>query len=134
MLCVPRTRLALVPGSRPRGERLLGRNDGGLFCQRRNTNTIGAYMRHALLLAPVALVLSLAAEGPATAGPRAGTITVCGTFGNPACYTAPVRRTATGAEFQLKSGRWFDCSRDCHDKLRRETVDFWDEQRNSAGR
>lgn len=90
-------------------------------------------MNQALLLAPAVLVACLGLVAPASAGARKGTITVCGTFGNAACYTAPVRRTASGAQFQLKSGRWVDCARDCHDTLRRETVDFWDEQRNSSG-
>ncbi len=91
-------------------------------------------MKRALLAAPLAALtgLTIAAPAPCEAAPRNGIITACGTFGNPACYSAPVRRTPTGAEFRLKSGRWVDCGRDCRDTLRRETVDFWDEQRNSA--
>lgn len=89
-----------------------------------------------LCLAISATAATSAITAPALAYerlPRSGKITVCGTFGNPDCYTAPVRATRHGPQFRLKSGRWVDCSGDCRDTLRRETVDFWDEQRNSGG-
>jgi hypothetical protein len=94
--------------------------------------TPSAALSAALVAAPVMVLIASPAAIAFERLPRSGKITVCGTFGNAACYTAPVRMTTSGPQFRLTSGRWVDCAGDCRDTLRRETVDFWDELRNSS--
>ena len=75
-----------------------------------------------------------ATAAPALARERAmdkrGTVTACSTYGRHGCYTAPVRQTPLGAQLRLKGGTWIWCEGDCRDTLRRETIDFWDDQRD----
>ncbi len=84
-----------------------------------------------------AVVASLAASANAVArdgrgsGAR-GTITACSTYGRHGCETAVVRMTELGAQYRRPGGSWTWCEHDCRDTLRRNTVDFWDDQRESA--
>lgn len=84
-------------------------------------------------MAAVALVALTA--NPAAAAMRAravaGTVTACSTYGH-GCTTAPVRYLNLGPQIRLKGGPWIWCESDCRDTLRRATVDFWDDQRESA--
>ena len=41
-----------------------------------------------------------------------------------------VREGRVGLEVQLPGGSWVSCGRSCSDTLRRQTVDFWDNQAN----
>lgn len=85
------------------------------------------------LAACLAATITLAAA-PAWAGKRGGesrslgTVTACSSYGE-GCYTAPVRQTRLGPQMRLKGGMWIYCEGDCRDTLRRETVDFWHDQR-----
>ncbi len=63
----------------------------------------------------------------------AGRVTACSTNGHHACYTARLVRSPTGMKMRLKGGTLIDCAGDCRDTLRRETVDFWDDQRERNG-
>jgi hypothetical protein len=44
------------------------------------------------------------------------------------CTTGAVRNTTYGKQVQLPGGKWIDCAGDCSRKLRKNTVDFWQEQ------
>jgi hypothetical protein len=77
-------------------------------------------------------LMALAVATPALAGPQAeaagATITACSTYGHHTCVTAQVRQTPLGPQFRKKGGAWNWCEGDCRDTLRRDTVDFWDDQ------
>jgi hypothetical protein len=52
-------------------------------------------------------------------------ITVESRYGT-ATVTAAVRQGPSGRlEVRLPGGTWIECRQSCHDTLRRETVDFW---------
>ena len=55
----------------------------------------------------------------------AETVTACSRYGK-GCITAPVRRSRNGAEVRFPGGSWIGCSGDCREKLRDESIDFWD--------
>lgn len=59
---------------------------------------------------------------------REGKVTACSTYGSD-CYTAKLVRSPVGWKMRLKGGTLVDCSATCRDTLRRETVDFWHDQR-----
>ncbi|OYW57273.1 MAG: hypothetical protein B7Y80_12330 [Hyphomicrobium sp. 32-62-53] len=71
---------------------------------------------------------------PAEASPvtpreiREGKVTACSSYGSD-CYTAKLVRSPVGWKMRLKGGTLVDCSATCRDTLRRETVDFWHDQR-----
>lgn len=58
---------------------------------------------------------------------KTSTVTACSRYGSD-CYTAPIRHTSLGPQMRLKGGTWIWCETDCRDTLRRETVDFWQDQ------
>ena len=101
-------------------------------------------MRVALLvswLSASAFALTLGASASETsAGQKVlrhkaqqGTITVCSSNGNHACYTAAVRPGRHGSEVVvLKRGTAIDCQGDCRETLRRATVDLWDTLRENG--
>jgi hypothetical protein len=79
------------------------------------------------------LVAVAAFVSPAAAAHHSlGTVTACSTSGNFGCATAQVRQGRLGLEYRTKNGSWVDCAGDCKDTLRRATVDFWEDQRESA--
>lgn len=88
-------------------------------------------MMHTRRLAkPAALgLLALTCFAPtiADAKTKSSTVTACSRYGFD-CYTAPVRQTSLGPQMRLKGGTWIWCETDCRDTLRRETVDFWEDQ------
>jgi uncharacterized membrane protein len=55
----------------------------------------------------------------------AETVTACSRYGK-GCVTAPVRRSRYGSEVRFPGGSWIGCSGDCREKLRDESIDFWD--------
>jgi len=61
-----------------------------------------------------------------------GTVSACSIYGN-GCTSAPVRRAGNDYEFRLPGGTWVSCKQSCQDTLRRETVDFWETQRENGG-
>jgi hypothetical protein len=61
-----------------------------------------------------------------------GVVSACSIYGN-GCTSAPVRRAGNDYEFRLPGGTWVSCKQSCKDTLRRETVDFWDTQRENGG-
>lgn len=80
----------------------------------------------------VTILLSPAAAGSdfLTAEERAsGRITACSSYNESRCYTARLVASPGGYRMRLKNGTMLDCSGDCRDALRRETVDFWQDQR-----
>lgn len=80
------------------------------------------------VLAPLGLLaLTCLAPAIAYAKTKSSTVTACSRYGSD-CYTAPVRQTSLGPKMQLKGGTWIWCETDCRDTLRRETVDFWQDQ------
>ena len=83
----------------------------------------------------LSLTLGLIATADAqsrTRGPGAGIVSACSIYGN-GCTTAPIRRAGNDYEFRLPGGTWVSCKQSCKDTLRRETVDFWDTQRENGG-
>lgn len=88
------------------------------------------YCQHTLRLSAVVFVaLSSLMPVAAAANSKLPTVTACSTYGRHGCYTAPVRQTPLGPQMRLKGGTWIWCEGDCRDTLRRETIDFWDDQR-----
>ena len=59
-------------------------------------------------------------------------VTGCSRYGR-GCVTGPVRNARFGQEVRLPGGTWYHCAGDCRDKLRSETVDFWDEHQRREG-
>jgi hypothetical protein len=59
---------------------------------------------------------------------RVGTVKACSAVMTGKCATGAVRNTAYGKQVQLPGGTWVDCAGDCSRKLRKQTVDFWQEQ------
>jgi hypothetical protein len=76
----------------------------------------------------LALCPLLATAAGATAprrGPCCVYITVESRYGT-GTVTAAVRQGPSGRlEVRLPGGTWIECRQSCHDTLRRETVDFW---------
>jgi len=60
-----------------------------------------------------------------------GTIRTCSKYGSE-CVTARVRMTNLGPQYLSPGGNWIWCETDCRDTLRRDTVDFWDDQRERS--
>ena len=61
-----------------------------------------------------------------------GVVSTCSIYGN-GCTSAPIRRASNDYEFRLPGGTWVSCRQSCKDTLRRETVDFWETQRENGG-
>jgi len=61
-----------------------------------------------------------------------GVVRACSIYGN-GCTTAPIRRASNDYEFRMPGGTWISCRQSCQDTLRRETVDFWETQRENGG-
>jgi hypothetical protein len=59
-------------------------------------------------------------------------VTGCSRYGR-GCVSGPTRRGQYGREVRLPGGTWYGCGGDCRDKLRAETVDFWDEHQRREG-
>lgn len=57
-----------------------------------------------------------------------GSVTACSTYGNHGCVTAKIRQTQLGLQYRSKGGSWIWCEHDCRDTIRRDTVDFWNDQ------
>jgi hypothetical protein len=74
--------------------------------------------------------LQLAPGFVATAS--AESVTACSRYGK-GCVTAPVRHTRQGREVRFPNGTWVNCSGDCREKLRDESLDFWDTHRPETG-
>ncbi len=62
----------------------------------------------------------------------AESVTACSRYGK-GCITAPVRRTRVGAEVRFPGGTWVGCAGDCREKLRDESIDFWDTHKPETG-
>jgi hypothetical protein len=58
-------------------------------------------------------------------------VTACSSYGSK-CYTANLVRSPVGWKMRLKGGTLIDCGVTCADTLRRETVDFWHDQRERS--
>lgn len=59
------------------------------------------------------------------------TIVACSKYGSK-CISAKVRATDLGLQYRSPGGSWIWCEHDCVDTLRRDTVDFWDDQRERS--
>jgi hypothetical protein len=81
----------------------------------------------ATAMAPMATSLPVAADQRG-----AGKITACSTYGRHGCVTARVRMTRLGPQYRSPGGNWIWCEVDCRDTLRRDTIDFWDDQRERS--
>jgi hypothetical protein len=89
----------------------------------------------ATLAAVVALTMTSAADAQSRKNSRGGghgVVSVCSIYGN-GCTSAPVRWAGYDYEFRLPGGTWISCKQSCKDTLRRETVDFWETQRENSG-
>jgi hypothetical protein len=62
---------------------------------------------------------------------REGKVTACSSYGSK-CYTAKLVRSPVGWKMRLNGGTLIDCGVTCQDTLRRETIDFWEDQRERA--
>ena len=87
---------------------------------------------------PLSLGIALATAAVAQFAPQfaspasAESVTACSRYGK-GCITAPVRRTRQGLEVRFPGGTWVGCSGDCREKLRDESIDFWDTHRPETG-
>ena len=90
----------------------------------------GPAARFAASLTGLGLLVATATL-PATAEDRGhrhgGMVTAESNFGNGAVSGA-VREGRNGPQVQLPGGSWIDCVRSCSDTLRRQSVDFWQNQ------
>jgi hypothetical protein len=87
----------------------------------------------AITLAATALLTGLTTADAAQRNRDDGaTVTGCSRFGR-GCVTAPTRQGRYEREVRLPGGTWYGCAGDCRDKLRAETVDFWDEHQRREG-
>ncbi len=77
-------------------------------------------------------LVSMAAVTGVQAGDRVGYVTAESRYGV-ATITAPVREGTRGLQVQLPGGTWYDCDRSCSEKLRRETIDFWQNHNGTRG-
>ncbi|MGQ0456124.1 MAG: hypothetical protein ACT4OU_03570 [Hyphomicrobium sp.] len=84
----------------------------------------------ALLATIVTLALAPDAQSR-DRGQGHGTVTACSKYGS-RCIVAPVRLTSLGPQYRSPGGNWTWCEHDCPDTLRRDTVDFWDDQRERS--
>jgi hypothetical protein len=79
-------------------------------------------------LTGAAIALPMAADAQPRREPRYAYITVESRYGTQTA-SGPVRRGPQGRlEVRLPGGTWIECAQSCHDTLRRETVDFWQEK------
>lgn len=90
-----------------------------------------------ILGATLAATMILGFMSPADAQSRRssrgeGVVKACSIYGN-GCTRAPIRRASNDYEFRLPGGTWVSCKQSCKDTLRRETVDFWETQRENSG-
>ncbi len=86
-----------------------------------------------LALAAIALFAQLpAAEAAKRARDNGTIVTGCSRFGN-GCVSGPTRQGQYEREVRLPGGTWYGCAGDCRDKLRAESVDFFDEHQRREG-
>ena len=88
----------------------------------------------ALVLAAVALFAELPTAEAARRDRDRDTsiVTGCSRYGR-GCVSGPTRQGRYEREVRLPGGTWYGCAGDCRDKLRAETVDFWDEHQRREG-
>lgn len=60
-------------------------------------------------------------------GKSTGYVTACSRSGFD-CTTARLIQSPVGPKLVLRGGATIDCSYDCRDTLRRNTVDFWEDR------
>ncbi len=92
--------------------------------------------RIAMPLAGIAFVLAatiIPAEADPRSHARSGIVTAESNFGN-GTVSGAVREGRNGLEVQMPGGSWIDCGRSCSDTLRRQTVDFWQNQAGGQDR
>ena len=98
----------------------------------------GTFGIAARVAAPLACAgLLMAAAIPAEAQRRqhghGGTVVAESNYGN-GTVAGAVREGHNGLQVQLPGGTWVDCVRSCSDTLRRQSVDFWQNQPNGPDR
>ena len=49
-------------------------------------------------------------------------------YGRQLCNRCTYATLTYGKQVQLPGGTWVDCAGDCREKLRKKTVDYWQEQ------
>jgi hypothetical protein len=87
----------------------------------------------ALALAAAGLLADITAANAASrARDDRSTVTGCSRYGR-GCVSGPTRQGRYEREVRLPGGTWYGCAGDCRDKLRAETVDFWDEHQRREG-
>ncbi len=87
----------------------------------------------ALALAAIGLLTDITVANAARAARDDGSVvTGCSRYGR-SCVSGPTRRGQYEREVRLPGGTWYGCAGDCRDKLRAETVDFWDERQRREG-
>lgn len=62
--------------------------------------------------------------------PRRPSVAVAESHFGKGTVTGAVREGRHGLEVQLPGGSWIGCGRNCSDTLRRQSVDFWENQAN----
>jgi hypothetical protein len=56
----------------------------------------------------------------------------CSIFATNHCVRAATRQTSRGTQYRTRGGNWVWCGNDCGETIRRDVIDFWDEQQKSA--
>jgi hypothetical protein len=67
-------------------------------------------------------------------GPSRGDYVVAESHFGKGTVSGPVRPGRHGLEVRLPGGTWIDCGRSCSDTLRRQSVDFWENQGGSQAK
>ena len=80
------------------------------------------------------LVAALVAAPAIAHEPRRPSMVVAESNFGKGTVSGAVREGRVGLEVQLPGGSWISCVRSCSDTLRRQTVDFWDNQPNGQDR
>lgn len=71
--------------------------------------------------------IAAAAQGYRPGSSRGDYVVAESHFGK-GTISGPVRHGRRGLEVRLPGGTWIDCGRSCSDTLRRQSVDFWENQ------
>ena len=94
---------------------------------------IAARVAAPLACAGLLLAAALPAEAQNRGRTHGGTVFAESNYGN-GSVSGAVREGHNGPQVRLPGGTWVNCVRSCSDTLRRQSVDFWQNQPNGPDR